>query len=271
MAKPVHGFVGPGRRRDGSDPNLLKLWPRSRKIAPEPAEKRKGAVVGGSVTGGTAGRQEQDWFRRVVRARPLKRLRLKTNKETNMPHIGEARIAILATHGYERSELREPLERLREKGATVDVVSLEKGEIRSWDKSDWGDSVPVDKPLMQAIVGEYDALVLPGGQINPDLLRVDKGAVDFVRDFVASGKPVAAICHGPWLLVEADAVEGRAVTSYPSIRADMVNAGGKWRDDAVVTDEGIITSRHPGDLPAFIAKIVEEVEEGLHPREVSAA
>jgi protease I len=188
-----------------------------------------------------------------------------------MPHIGEARIAILATHGYERSELREPLEKLRAKGATVDVVSLEKGEIKSWDKSDWGDSVLVDKPLAQAIVGEYDALVLPGGQINPDLLRVNQGVVAFVRDFVASGKPVAAICHGPWLLVEADAVRGRAVTSYPSIRTDMVNAGGTWRDEPVVTDEGIITSRNPGDLPAFIAKIVEEGAEGLHPREESAA
>jgi protease I len=183
-----------------------------------------------------------------------------------MPRIADARIAILATDGYERSELRVPLDELRAKGATVEVVSPKSGEIRSWDNKDWGDSVPVDRTLDAARPDDYDALVLPGGQINPDLLRVEEGAVDFVRHFVASGKPVAAICHGPWLLIEAEVVRGRAMTSYKSIRTDMENAGARWQDREVVVDHGIVTSRSPDDLPAFVAKIVEEVEEGRHER-----
>jgi protease I len=183
-----------------------------------------------------------------------------------MTNIADARIAILATHGYERSELREPLEQLRAHGASVEVVSPDGGEIRSWDENDWGDSVPVDRMLSEANVEDYDALVLPGGQINPDRLRIEAAAVRFVQDFVRSGKVVAAICHGPWLLVEADAVRGRDVTSYPSIRTDLLNAGANWIDAEVVTDAGIVTSRNPGDLPAFIDKIVEEVVEGRHER-----
>jgi protease I len=183
-----------------------------------------------------------------------------------MPEISEARIAILATDGYERSELRYPLEKLREYGASVEVISPKDGEIRSWDEKDWGDSVAVDRTIDKAQVEDYDALVLPGGQINPDVLRLDAAAVGFVRRFAASGKALAAICHGPWLLVEADVVRGREVTSYPSIRTDMENAGGKWSDQEVVVDEAIITSRNPGDLPAFVDKIVEEVREGRHAR-----
>lgn len=183
-----------------------------------------------------------------------------------MPKIADAKIAILATHGYERSELRQPLEELRAKGAEVHVISPETGEIKSWDEKDWGDTVAVDRPLAEARVEDYDALVLPGGQINPDLLRVVPEAVKFVRDFAESGKTLAAICHGPWLLVEADVVQGVEVTSYPSIRTDLVNAGANWSDREVVVDDAIVTSRNPGDLPAFIAKIVEEVEEGRHER-----
>jgi protease I len=183
-----------------------------------------------------------------------------------MPKIAESRIAILATDGYERSELREPLEQLRAKGATVEVVAPEGGEIRSWDKKDWGDSVPVDRTLAEAAPEDYDALVLPGGQINPDKLRTVPEAVAFVRTFAESGKALAAICHGPWMLAEADVVQGVEMTSYPSIRTDLVNAGAEWRDAEVVVDDAIITSRNPGDLPAFIAKIVEEVEEGRHER-----
>jgi protease I len=183
-----------------------------------------------------------------------------------MPKIAEARIAILATDGYERSELREPLEKLRQKGATVEVLSVAPGEIRSWDKTDWGDSVPVEREVGEASVEDYDALVLPGGQINPDKLRTEDEAVAFVRDFAASGKPLAAICHGPWLLVEAGVARGRAVTSWPSVRTDLENAGASWQDSEVVVDQGIVTSRNPDDLPAFIAKIVEEVEEGRHER-----
>jgi protease I len=188
-----------------------------------------------------------------------------------MPKITDARIAILATDGYERSELRQPLEELRAKGAKVEVVSPGSGEIRSWDKKDWGDSVPVDRTLDTARPEDYDALVLPGGQINPDLLRVEPKAVDFVRRFAESGKTLAAICHGPWLLVEADVVRGRDVTSYASIRTDMQNAGANWRDAEVVVDNAIVTSRKPDDLPAFIAKIVEEVEEGPHQRQIEGA
>lgn len=187
-----------------------------------------------------------------------------------MPNIEAARIAILATDGYERAELREPLDFLKSKGATVEIVSLKSGEIKSWDETDWGDTVAVDKTLNEVSVGDYDALVLPGGQINPDLLRVEKKAVDFVRDFAESGKTLAAICHGPWLLVEADVVRGREMTSYPSIKTDVSNAGAKWTDREVVVDEGIITSRNPKDIPAFNDKIVEEIEEGRHDRRVAA-
>lgn len=183
-----------------------------------------------------------------------------------MTSISEARIAILATDGYERSELREPLNKLREHGATVEILSPEAGVIRSWERGDWGDAVSVDRRIREASVDDFDALVLPGGQINPDKLRLDSDAVGFVRAFAASGKALAAICHGPWMLVEADAVRGRDVTSWPSIRTDLVNAGGNWKDREVVVDRGMVTSRKPGDLPAFIAKIVEEIEEGRHVR-----
>ncbi|GLQ36523.1 protease [Rhizobium albus] len=187
-----------------------------------------------------------------------------------MPKIESAKIAILATDGYERSELREPLDFLKSKGAKVDVVSLKSGEIKSWDEDNWGDSVTVDKTLDEISVSDYDALVLPGGQINPDLLRVEEKAVNFVREFAESGKTLAAICHGPWLLVEADVVRGRNVTSYGSIKTDLINAGANWSDQEVVTDEAVITSRNPKDLPAFNAKIVEEIEEGRHERQIAA-
>ena len=183
-----------------------------------------------------------------------------------MPAIESAKIAILATDGYEQSELFTPLEQLRAKGADVHVVSLEAGEIKAWDKDDWGKTVPVDRTLSEVSVAEYDALVLPGGQINPDLLRVEDAAISFVRDFVSSGKIVAAICHAPWILIEAGVVEGREMTSYKSIRTDLRNAGANVVDKQVAVSNGIITSRNPDDLDAFVAKIVEEVEEGRHER-----
>ncbi|RCK54194.1 glutamine amidotransferase [Thalassospira profundimaris] len=183
-----------------------------------------------------------------------------------MPAIDTGKILILATDGYERSELRVPLEKLGNQGADVKIASLEAGSIKSWDKTDWGDSVDVDLEVKDVDIQNYDALVIPGGQINPDLLRVDEGAVSLVREFVASGKPVAAICHGPWLLVEADALRGRKATSYPSVKTDLLNAGAIWQNEAVVCDQGIITSRNPNDLDAFVSKIVEEVSEGKHHR-----
>lgn len=183
-----------------------------------------------------------------------------------MANIDSANILILATDGYERSELRVPLDELKNRGANVKIASIKSGDIKSWDEKDWGDSVKVDLDVKQVKVEEFDALVLPGGQINPDVLRSDENAVQLVREFVSSGKPVAAICHGPWLLVEADALRGRNATSYASIRTDLRNAGANWKDEAVVVDNGIITSRSPKDLPQFVDKIVEEVEEGLHQR-----
>ena len=187
-----------------------------------------------------------------------------------MTDIKSAKILILATDGFEQSELMVPLEKLREAGATVEVASPDGRPIRGWNEKDWGASVDADRRIADVDPAAYDALVLPGGQINPDVLRVDADAMRVVKAMVSSGKTVAAICHAPWLLVEAGAVRGKRVTSYKSIRTDVENAGGRWVDEEVVTDGGLITSRNPGDLPAFVSKIIEEIEEGRHePRKVA--
>jgi protease I len=173
-------------------------------------------------------------------------------------------IAILATDGFEQVELTEPKRALEQAGATVHVIAPKSGRIRGWDKTDWGEEVAVDLELERARPGAYDGLVLPGGQINPDKLRLEPQAVAFVHAFFEAGKPVGAICHGPWLLVEADVARGRTVTSFPSIRTDLKNAGANWVDREVVVDQGLVTSRKPDDLPAFNAKLIEEFAEGRH-------
>jgi protease I len=174
------------------------------------------------------------------------------------------RVAILATDGFEESELLQPLEALRAAGAEVDIVSPEGGTIRGWSGGGWADPVHVDRTVADASADDYDGLLLPGGVMNPDHLRMDADAVGFVRDFFEAAKPVAAICHGPWLLVEAGVASGRTVTSYPSLRTDLENAGATWVDEAVVTDHGLVTSRNPDDLPVFVDKMLEEFHEGAH-------
>ncbi len=180
------------------------------------------------------------------------------------------KIAILATNGFEQSELEVPRDTLKKAGATVEVVSLAPGEIKGWDQKDWGRPVKVDKTLDQVSASDYDAIVLPGGQINPDLLRVDPKALQLVKDIFDAKKIVAAVCHAPWLLIETGIAKGRKMTSYKSIKTDVVNAGAKWEDSEVVVDQGVITSRNPGDLKAFSAKIIEEVKEGRHTKRTAA-
>jgi protease I len=174
------------------------------------------------------------------------------------------KVAILATDGFEQAELMEPKRALDEAGATTHVVSIKSGEIKGWKSKDWGDSIRVDRTVDQVRASEYDALVLPGGVINPDHLRTEPKAVEFVKQFVQSGKPVAAICHGPWTLIEAGAVRGRKLTSWPSLKTDLKNAGANWVDEQVVLDGNVITSRKPDDKPAFSQKIIEEIADGKH-------
>jgi protease I len=169
------------------------------------------------------------------------------------------KVAILATDGFEKSELIEPKRQLEKAGAEVEILSLQAGSIKSWDEKDWGEAVRVDLTVAEADIDGYDALVLPGGQMNPDLLRVDDAAVQFIRDFAATGKPLAAICHAPWLLIEAGVINGRKVTSYHSISTDVKNAGGLWQDDSVVVDGSLITSRQPDDLDDFCRAILDSL------------
>ena len=181
------------------------------------------------------------------------------------------RVAFLAAEMFEQVELTEPWKAVEQAGGKPELVSLQEGQVDGFEHLDRADSFTVDRTVEEASADDYDALVLPGGVGNPDRLRADENAVRFVRDFFEAGKPVAAICHAPWTLVEAGVVRGRRLTSYPSIQTDVRNAGGQWVDEEVVVDQGLVTSRSPDDLPAFCRKLVEEFAEGVHEGQREAA
>ncbi|MDP5229252.1 MAG: type 1 glutamine amidotransferase [Cellulophaga sp.] len=182
--------------------------------------------------------------------------------------LQDKKVAILASDGFEASELFEPLNALKNQGAEVHIISNKEGDIKSWENGNWGKTIAVDQLIKDTDETDYHALVLPGGVINPDVLRIDEDALQFIRNFFKSHKPVAAICHAPWLLISAGVIGDREVTSYKSIKDDILNAGATWMDKEVVVDNGLVTSRNPNDLPAFIAKIIEEIREGKHEKQV---
>ncbi|HTI89546.1 MAG TPA: type 1 glutamine amidotransferase domain-containing protein [Puia sp.] len=181
-----------------------------------------------------------------------------------MATLSGKRIAVLTENGFEEVELTSPRKALEDAGAEVHIISPQKVSVKAWDKDHWSIDLPVDKVLDEARAEDYDALILPGGVMNPDKLRQNKKAVEFAQQFLEAGKLVAAICHGPQLLIETGLIEGRTMTSYPSLRTDLENAGGLWVDKEVVTDNGLVTSRTPKDLEAFNKKTIEEIKEGQH-------
>lgn len=185
--------------------------------------------------------------------------------------LSNKKVAILATDGVEQVELTQPKQALEQAGAQAHVISPKSGSIQGWNHYDKGDQIPVDVSLESANPNDYDALVLPGGVVNPDQLRTEPKAVEFIKSFFEAGKPVAAICHGPWTLIEADVVKGRTLTSWPSLQTDLRNAGATWVDQEVVVDQGLVTSRNPHDIPAFNSKIIEEFAEGQHQQQRRSA
>lgn len=180
--------------------------------------------------------------------------------------LNGVRVAAIVTHGFEQVELTDPKRALEEAGARVDVIAPEAGTVRGWNHKEWGEQIHVDRTLDDARQEDYDAVLLPGGVMSPDKLRMNPKAVGFVREAYLAGKPISAICHGPWTLIDAGIVRGRRLTSYPSLKADLVNAGANWVDEEVVTDSGLVTSRNPDDIPAFNRKTIEEFAEGRHER-----
>lgn len=186
------------------------------------------------------------------------------NYDNNKYDLNNKKVAILVTNGFEEVEFTKPFEALKDAGATVHVISPESGKVRAWNSDKWGESYNVDMTLDEATASDYDSLMLPGGVMNPDQLRMNNKAVEFTKSFFKAGKPIAAICHAPQLLIETDALKGRTLTSYPSLRTDLENAGATWKNEEVVVDEGLTTSRNPDDIPAFINKMLEEISEGKH-------
>ena len=181
-----------------------------------------------------------------------------------MDNLKDQKIAILVAKGFEQVELTEPKKALEEAGARTDIISPETGKVKAWNVENWGEEFTVDVPLERASAGDYSALLLPGGVMNPDKLRRNEKALNFVREFFAAGKPVAAICHAPWTFIDAGVARGRRMTSYPSIQMDLKNAGAHWVDQEVVVEAGLVTSRKPADIPAFNRKMIEEFMEGIH-------
>jgi protease I len=181
-----------------------------------------------------------------------------------MPQLKKMKVAILTENGFEQSELTSPKEAMEKAGVTVDIVSPQKSEVKAWDVDDWGITLPVDVTLDNARPDEYDGLMLPGGVLNPDKLRTNQKAIEFVKHFLEQGKPLAAICHGPQTLIETGMMDGRKMTSYPAIKTDLINAGVNWVDEEVVVDNGLVSSRSPKDLDAFNKKLLEELAEGVH-------
>jgi len=174
------------------------------------------------------------------------------------------KIAILVEQGFEQVEMTQPRQALEQAGAKTQIISPQQGKVKSWEHTDWGKEYSVDVNLDQAKAEDYDALLLPGGVMNPDHLRRNEKAIQFVKSFFEAGKPVAAICHAPWTLIDAGVVSGRSMTSYPSLKMDLINAGANWADQEVVVDNGLVTSRNPNDIPAFNDKMIKEFAEGVH-------
>ncbi len=189
----------------------------------------------------------------------------------NEKSLNGKRVAIIATDGFEQAELLEPRKALQDAGATAEIVSPKAGKIKGWNHTDWGQEVQVDKTIDSVHAADYDALLLPGGVMNPDKLRRNPKVLQFVKEIFDAGKPIAAICHGPWTLIDAGVVKGRKMTSYESIQTDLKNAGAIWSDEPVVTDRGLVTSRKPADIPQFNKKMLEEFREGIHNRQSQPA
>lgn len=181
-----------------------------------------------------------------------------------MQTLSGKKVAILTENGFEESELTSPKKAMEEAGITVQIISPQKDKVKAWSHDHWSIELPVDVHISQARVEDYDALMIPGGVMNPDLMRINKDCVNFAKEFIESGKPVAAICHGPQLLIETGLLTGRKMTSYPSVKTDLINAGVDWHDEEVMVDHGLVTSRSPKDLEAFNAKLLEEIMEGMH-------